>query len=77
MLIEQIVKKQNRNYDVEKESLLGFSKFLNPYISIEDIQKRLEENGFKGVYMTDEFDSIEGKSNVLGIDIIINNSTFS
>lgn len=67
MLVEQIVEKQRRNYNVERESLLNLSKFLNPYISLEDILKRLKENGFKGVYTIDEFDSVEEQPNVLGI----------
>lgn len=67
MLVEQVVKKQKRNYNVEKESLLNLAKFLNPYISLEDIKKRLKKNGFKGVYIVDEFDSVETQPNVLGI----------
>lgn len=67
MLVEQVVKKQKRNYNVEKELLLNLAKFLNPYISLEDIKKRLKKNGFKGVYIVDEFDSVETQPNVLGI----------
>lgn len=67
MLVEQVVKKQKRNYNVENETLLSLSKFLNPYISLEDIKKRLKENNFNGVYIIDEFDSIEEEPNVLGV----------
>lgn len=69
MLIENVVKKNNRDYEEEKNILLEFSQILKPYISLESIQKKLETNGFKGVYILNDhlFKMVSSSENTLGI----------
>ena len=69
MLIKEITENQVRNYEEEKNILINFSNSLKPYISLKGIQKKLEQNGFNGVYILDSnlFHLIEKNLNVTGM----------
>ena len=51
MKFEEVLKKDERNYKIEKEILTNFSNILRSSISINNIQDTLEKNGFNGVYI--------------------------
>lgn len=69
MLIEEVLEIQKRNYILEKEILSKFSEVLKPYISLKNIQDKLEQTGFNGVYMLDSdlFRSITQNVDTLGL----------
>lgn len=70
MLIEE-VKNKKRNYSEERDILMNFAKILKPYVSLKNIQSKLEQNGFNGVYIlgSDIFHTIDEKKNTAGIYI--------
>lgn len=69
MQVEEIIKSQTRDYSEEKSIIEQFSSILKPYISLEKIKKRLEINGFNGVYILDKnlYNSIDRTQNTVGL----------
>ena len=69
MSIKDIIENQTRNYAEEKNILLQFSNVLKPYISLETIERRLEINGFNGVYILDKdlFELLYQSPNTVGL----------
>ena len=68
MKVQEVLENTKRDYSLEKEILSNFSEALKSYISLSEINDRLEANNFGGVYVLDDntFYSLEDKSSIYG-----------
>lgn len=67
MEMTELAKYFERDRNVEKEILAGFSNILRNHFTREEIEKTLLENGFNGVYLLDE-EQIESLNDLLDED---------
>ena len=83
MELNEIITDFERDYVEEKKIIEDFSRVLSPCISLDEIKKRLEINGFKGVYILskENFALVNKSANSIGMykdkTIILNQSHYS
>lgn len=85
MEIKEVVKDCERNYREEKNIIEDFAGVVKPCISLKEIKKRLDDNGFNGVYILskEKFALVNNSANTIGFYnqegkvIVINESHYA